>query len=387
MSYAIVRNEKLTRDEAKGRYIHNERKTRGHTNKDIDPERTHLNYYFKKNELSYIKEFDKLRKERELKGQIKSNSIIMCEMIFTSDKDFFDNIGEQETKRYFEESYRFICNYKNLGEENIISAVVHLDEGTPHMHLVFVPVVHTKDKEGNDIDKVCSRDFWKGRDSYRTLQNNFYDYITSKGFELERGIEVEQTGAKHEKIEDLKKITNFENTKKVLDNIKLELPKIPDINDIKIIKLNREKVENEIIKPKDKLINELYQDNKTLYKELSKQVNLVERATKYENERKKLMYDNEELHNEVDKIKSDYKKKEFDLEWEYKSQIKGLEKENKHLHKVVDKFKETIDKFIKWICKKFDMGAENNLIRNFERENNTFLDVEKLVKREEREKN
>ena len=386
MSYAIVRNEKLTRDEAKGRYVHNERKTKGHTNKDINPERTHLNYYFKKNELSYIKEFDKLRKERELKGQIKSNSIIMCEMIFTSDKEFFDNIGEQETKRYFEESYRFICNYKNLGEENIISAVIHLDEGTPHMHLVFVPVVHTKDKEGNDIDKVCSRDFWKGRDSYKTLQNNFYDYITSKGFELERGIEVKQTGAKHVKIEDLKKITNFENTKKVLDNIKLELPEIPDINDIKIIKLNREKVENEIIKPKDKLIDELYQDNKNLYKELSKQVNLVDKSTKYEKERKRIMIDNEELHNEVDKIKSDYKKKEFNLEWEYKSKIKGLEKENKHLHKVVDKFKETIDKFIKWICKKFDMGAENNLIRDFERENNTLLDAEKQVKREEREK-
>ena len=311
MSYAIVINEKLTRNEAKGRCVHNERKTRGHTNKDIDPERTHLNYYFKKNELSYIKEFDKAKKEKDLKGQIKSNSIVMCEMLFTSDKEFFDNIGEKETKRYFEESYKFVCNYKNLGEENIISAVVHLDEGTPHMH---VPVVHTKDKGGNDIDKVCSRDFWRGRDSYRTLQNNFYDYITSKGFELERGIEVEQTGAKHEEIEDLKKITNFENTKKVLNNIKLELPKIPDINDIKIIKLNREKVENEIIKPKDKLINVLYQDNKNLYQELSKQVNLVDKATKYEKERKRIMYDNEELHNEVDKIKLEYKQKEFNLE-------------------------------------------------------------------------
>lgn len=385
MSYAIVRNEKLTRNEAKGRYVHNERKTKGHTNKDIDPEKTHLNYYFKKNELSYIKEFDNLRKEIDLKGHIKSNSIILCEMIFTSDKEFFDNIGEEETKRYFEESYKFVCNYKNLGEENIISAVVHLDEGTPHMHLVFIPVVHTKDKEGNQIDKVCSRDFWKGRDSYRILQNNFYDYITSKGFELERGIEVEQTGAKHEKIEDLKKITNFENTKKVLENIKLELPDVPDINDIKIIKLNREKVENEIIKPKDKLINELFQDNKILHKELSKQVNLVDKASEYEKERKRIMYDNEKLHNEVDKIKSEYKKKEFDMEWKYQSQIKGLEKENKHLHKVVDKFKETIDKFIKWICKKFDMGAENNLIRDFERENNTLLDAEKQVKREEKE--
>lgn len=386
MSYAIVRNEKLTRDEAKGRYVHNERKTRGHTNKDIDPERTTLNYYFKKNELSYIKEFDKLRKEKDLKGHIKSNSIILCEMIFTSDKKFFDDIGEQETKRYFEESYKFICNYKKLGEENIISAVVHLDEGVPHMHLIFTPVVHTKDKDGNDIDKVCSRDFWKGRDSYRILQNNFHDYITSKGFELERGIEVEQTGAKHEKIEDLKKITNFENTKKVLDNIKLELPDVPDINDIRIIELNREKVENEIIKSKDKLINELYQDNKNLYRELSKQVNLVDKATKYEKERKRIMYDNEELHNEVDKIKSEYKKKEFDMEWEYTNRINKLEKENNFLHKVVDRFKETIDKFITWICKKFDIGAENNLIRDFERENNTLLDAEKQIKHEEREK-
>lgn len=101
----ILLDEKLTRDEAKGRYVHNERKTRGHTNKNINPERTHLNYYFKKNELSYIKEFDKLRKEKDLKGHIKSNSIIMCEMLFTSNKEFFDNIGDKETKRYFEESY------------------------------------------------------------------------------------------------------------------------------------------------------------------------------------------------------------------------------------------------------------------------------------------
>ena len=161
---------------------------------------------------------------------------------------------------------------------------------------------------------------------------------------------------------------------------------MPDINDIKIIKLNRKKVENDIIKPKDELINELYKDNKILHKELSKQVNLVDKAIKYEKERKRIMCDNKELHNEVDKIKTEYKQKEFNMELEYKSKIKGLEKENKHLHKVVDKFKETIDKFIKWICKKFDMGAENNLIRDFERENNTLLDAEKQVKREDKEK-
>ena len=387
MSYAIVRNEKLTRDEAKGRYIHNERKTRGHTNKDIDLERTHLNYYLKKNELSYIKEFDNLRKEKDLKGHIKSNSIIMCEMLFTSDKEFFDNIGEKEIKRYFEECYKFVCNYKNLGEENILSAVVHLDEGVPHMHLVFTPVVHTKDKEGNEIDKICSRDFWKGRDSYRTLQNNFYDYITSKGFELDRGKAVEETGAKHEKIEDLKKMTNFENTKKVLDNIKLELPEIPDINDIKIIKLNREKVENEIIKPKDKLINDLYQDNKKLYKELSKQVNLVDKATKYEKERKSIMYENRELKEKCENMEKDYsvklKEEIRKVENKYEYEIYQLEKENSFLRKVINIFQKTVDKFIHWVCNKFSISYEEEFIRDFQIENDIYLDPEKQIEYEE----
>ena len=47
MSYAIVRNEKLTRVQAQGICVHNDRKTKKHSNKEIDVERTHLNYYLK----------------------------------------------------------------------------------------------------------------------------------------------------------------------------------------------------------------------------------------------------------------------------------------------------------------------------------------------------
>ena len=408
MSYAIVRNEKLTRRKAQGICVHNDRKAKNHTNKEIYSERTHLNYYLKKNNLNYVKEFDKLKKENDLKGNIRSNSIIMCEMLFTSDSNFFEKIGEKETKRYFEESFKFICNYKDLGEENILSAVVHLDEGVPHMHLVYVPVIHTKDKEGNDIDKICARDFWKGRDSYRQLQNAYYEYVTSKGFDLERGLPVEETGAKHERIEDLKKLTNFENTKKVLNNIKLELPEVPDINDIKLIKLNKEKVENEIIKPKDDLITKLYNENVLLHKILSRQVVLVDKAEKYQKERDKIIADNKELQNTVENLKHEYdeknykldidfnnkrkelenefKEKEFAFEYKYKNKIRKLEKENTHLHKVVDKFYETIDKFINWICSKFGIGESKELVKHFENDTNTFIDPVKQLKHEEREK-
>ena len=98
MSYAIVRNEKLTRAEVNGKGTHNDRKAKNHTNKDIDPTRTHLNYYIKKNNYTYTKEFDKLRKEQHLAGHLRENSIIMCQMIFTSDQEFFDRIGDEETK-------------------------------------------------------------------------------------------------------------------------------------------------------------------------------------------------------------------------------------------------------------------------------------------------
>ena len=80
-------------------------------------------------------------KENNPQGHLKSNSIVMCQIIFTSDQGFFDKIGEKETKRYFDECYKFICNYKDLGEKNIIAAVVHLDEGAPHMQRSPAPVM------------------------------------------------------------------------------------------------------------------------------------------------------------------------------------------------------------------------------------------------------
>lgn len=394
MSYAIVRNEKLTRAEINEKCTHNDRKAKNHSNKDIDPTRTHLNYYIKKNEFTYTKEFDKYIKENNLQGHLRSNSIIMCQMIFTSDQAFFDKIGEKETKRYFDECYKFICNYKNLGEKNIISAVVHLDEGAPHMHLMFVPVVHTKDKEGNKIDKICARDFWKGRDSYRKLQDAYFNHVKSKGFDLERGMFIEDTGRKHYTIEEYKKITNYDNTKKILNEIKLELPDVPDITDISKFTLKRdEKILDEIIKPKDDLIKELYKDNLSLHKELTKQSKIIDEAQKYQKERNSIIANNQELHNTVNNLEYEYKEKKkalesefedksFNLEWQYKNKFHKLEKENQHLHKIIDKFKETISKFIKWICKKFDLPSEDEIIRDFEKETHTFIDAEKQVKHE-----
>ena len=171
MSYAIIRNIKYKRDNLKGIFRHNERRNKNYSNDNIDKEKSYLNYSLKNPKYSYEKEFDRIREKYNLKGQIKTVSNIACEYIITSDKEFFEKIGENETKRYFETAYQFVCEYKNLGEQYILSAKVHMDEQSPHLHLVFLPIVHTQDKKGNNIDKLACSEFWKAKDSYRQLQD------------------------------------------------------------------------------------------------------------------------------------------------------------------------------------------------------------------------
>ena len=389
MSFAIIRNTKYKRENLKGIYRHNERKNKNYSNDNIDKERSYLNYSLKSPKYRYDKEFDMMKERYKLKGQIKTVSNIACEYIITSDKQFFEEIGEEETRRYFETAYKFVSEYKNLGEQYIMSAKVHMDEETPHMHLIFLPVVHTTDKKGNNIDKLACSEFWKEKNSYRRLQDAFYQYMSSHNFELERGIPKEETGRVHIDIKEYKELTNFDETKEKLQNMKLELPDVPEIDDIKMVRWSKkrdEKILEDIIKPKNDLINKLYQNNLLMYQQLLRQAKMVEEAEKYQKERNKIMADNRDLHKQVDNIKAEYQQKEDNLEWKYEYRINKLEKENGYLHKVIDKFRETIHKFIEWICVNFDMGTGDTLIRDFEKETRTYLDAEEQIKREEREK-
>ena len=118
MSYAIIRNTKYKRENLKGIFRHNERRNKNYSNDNIDKEKSYLNYSIKSPQYSYEKEFDRIRKEYNLKGQIKTVSNIACEYIMTSDYDFFERIGEEETNRqhYSAEEYKKITNFNQTKE-------------------------------------------------------------------------------------------------------------------------------------------------------------------------------------------------------------------------------------------------------------------------------
>ena len=385
MSYAIIRNTKYKRENLKGIYRHNERRNKNYSNKNINPELSHLNYSLKDCKHSYEKEFDLIKEKYNLKGQIKTVSNIACEYIITSDKEYFNSIGIDETKRYFETAYKFVCEYKNLGEQYILSAKVHMDEETPHMHLVFIPVVHTKDKKGNCIDKITCSEFWKAKDSYRQLQDAFYNYMVANNFELERGNPSERV---HLSVEDYKKITNFEESKTLLQDVKLELPDTPDISSFKKLMKNRdEKIQEQIIKPKDKAIKELQEQNAFLTLTLNRQMKTVDKAVKCEKEFKPILEENIELKEKYEILENTYNLKlqeeKTKIQDKYENKIYNLEKENNFLRKVINTLQKTVEKFIHWICVKFSISEEAKLISNFELENDTYIDPVKQIEHEE----
>lgn len=220
MSYAIIRNENYKMGQLGLIYRHNERKNTNYSNKDINKQNSIKNYSIKSINTSYQKAFKILKEQYNLKGQIKKVSNVMCELIITSDKYFFELIGENETKRYFQMAYDFVKDYQNLGEQYIVSAKVHLDETTPHLHIVFIPVIHKFDKKsGKMIDKISCSEFWKGKDSYKKLQDSFYKCVKDNGFDLERG---KANNVEHLSTEKLKQITDYENIKSELKNNKIK---------------------------------------------------------------------------------------------------------------------------------------------------------------------
>ncbi|MCL1831039.1 MAG: plasmid recombination protein [Oscillospiraceae bacterium] len=100
-------------------------------NRDIDGNRTHLNYNLapvrEKGQIAFVKQ-----RLSEVEHVKRSNINVMCAWVLTLPKGF------PEEQRFFEEAYNFMA--ERYGEENVISAYVHKDEAQPHIHFAFVPV-------------------------------------------------------------------------------------------------------------------------------------------------------------------------------------------------------------------------------------------------------
>ena len=151
-------------------------------NPQIDTSKTRLNYHTVPYEKKYLSFIDERIKQLSPKRKIKDDAVLITSFILGSDKEFFDGISPEAQKRFFDDCTEFFA--ERYGKENVVSAVVHLDESTPHLHFNLLPVTG---------GRLCAKELFD-RAALRELQTNFYE-IVGKKYGLKRG--KEGSTAKH----------------------------------------------------------------------------------------------------------------------------------------------------------------------------------------------
>lgn len=142
----------------------------------------------------------------------KSKSVVADELMFTATHKFFDNMSKEEIMRWADTCMDFVYNDLDYKKEQILHSVIHLDEDTPHIHCVVVPLVKKLDKKTKtERFTISKKQYIKDNIHLSELQDVYNLRLVSAGFELERGIKG--SDRKHIKMKEFKKTTRYyENT-------------------------------------------------------------------------------------------------------------------------------------------------------------------------------
>lgn len=297
MSYAIMRLEKRNSKNIVGMFRHNERKTENHSNVDINKELSHLNYQLIDCE-SYSEKINREIEERyKVNKSIRKDAVLCVEVLFTSDKEFFDKLTPEEERKYFEKSVEFLK--EQFGEKNVVFATVHKDETTPHLHAGFIPMT--------DDGRLNYKSFVNGREGLIKLQNEYFKKMVEIFPELERGKNAEETRAKHIANQEYKiqqketilkekektvmvKIEELEKNSIELEEKKNKIKKLKEKLDVEEEKFYRiDDILNHVKESRNFLTNKVTVSmDKTLYKSLLKYAREGEKAIELEDTNKKL---------------------------------------------------------------------------------------------------
>ena len=184
--HAILRFEKHKGNPARPLEAHHERqKDQYASNPDIDTSRSKYNFHIVKPEGRY---YHFIQSRIEQAGcRTRKDSTRFVDTLITASPEFFKGKSPKEIQAFFQRAADFLIG--RVGRENIVSAVVHMDEKTPHLHLVFVPL--TED------NRLCAKEIIGNRASLTKWQDDFHAYMVEKYPDLERGESASKTGRKH----------------------------------------------------------------------------------------------------------------------------------------------------------------------------------------------
>jgi len=165
---------------------HHERtKEKYASNPDIDTERSRDNFHIIQPEASYRREADSRIEAAGCKT--RKDSVRFVDTLITASPDFFEGRPWEDIKAFFQTAVDFLS--KRIGRHNIFSAVVHMDERTPHMHLCFTPI--TED------GRLSAKEIIGNRTQLTKWQDAFFEHMVRQYPDIERGESASETGRRH----------------------------------------------------------------------------------------------------------------------------------------------------------------------------------------------
>lgn len=190
--YGIIRMQKFHKDAILGIQKHNQREGENSKNKDIDSTRTMLNYdLVNEDKIKYHEEIKKMTATR-VKRKIRNDAVLVAEFFVSASPEYMHAMSLDEQRKYFEASLDHIAG--KYGQQNILYAVVHNDEATPHMHVGFVPIT--------DDRRLAAKEYFHGKTKIRRIQDDFHNYMNKRGYDIERG---EPSELQHKSVHEFKK--------------------------------------------------------------------------------------------------------------------------------------------------------------------------------------
>ncbi len=330
LNYAIFRSQPImTLSDLKQIGTHNKREKQAYkSNPDIKLEMSKYNVELVPLAEKYVKGFYNITKEyqkehlekqkteredRKKKFNVmvdSSRNVVADELLFTASNKFFDNMSNKELMRWADACMEFV--YEDLGytKEQILHSTLHVDEKTPHIHCVVIPLVKKYDnRTKTERYTISKKQYIKDKNHLSQLQDKYHQRLTEKGFDLERGIK----GSDNENIniKELKKIT-----KKLNLDLNNKTQKLDEsVNDLK------EKIKSN----KNVLFDKEYvKIKKDTFESINK---VIDNATNVMNLQPKL----EKVYKEVDSYTRSYQsiKRENNL---YKNEIENLKIKNYELN-------------------------------------------------------
>ena len=191
MRFSKYKGPEISRIEA-----HNERTKETYaSNPDIDTSRTHLNTHLIVPPQHYRAEAE--RQIREAHCRVRSDSIRLVEVLFSVSTGYFDGKSPEDIRAYYQRSLDFLCSQQD--PSTILSATIHMDEATPHMHVVFVPL--TPDQ------RLSAKEILGNRKKLIQWQDRYYEYMAAHYPDLSRGESAAQTKRQHMDAQEYKAMT------------------------------------------------------------------------------------------------------------------------------------------------------------------------------------